>query len=118
MLRSFALMMVLGTTLVIRCTAQKPESDCSQKITQTSTNAPVAKDVTQTSPASTRKPEASVKATPETATNTLPDCIHNNCNCSDFANQKAAQAVLQAFPDDPHGLDRNQDGVACESLPK
>jgi hypothetical protein len=47
----------------------------------------------------------------------FPDCIESNCNCSDFPNQARAQAVLDEFPEDPHGLDRNNDGVACESLP-
>jgi hypothetical protein len=47
----------------------------------------------------------------------FPDCIESNCNCSDFPTQARAQAVLDEFPEDPHGLDRNNDGVACESLP-
>lgn len=47
----------------------------------------------------------------------LPDCVNSDCNCSDFATQADAQAVLDAFEGDPHGLDRDKDGVACESLP-
>jgi len=47
----------------------------------------------------------------------LPGCVNWNCNCSDFTTQKEAQRVLDEFPDDPHGLDKNNDGVACESLP-
>lgn len=38
-------------------------------------------------------------------------------NCSDFASQAAAQAYLRANPSDPDGLDGNDDGIACESLP-
>jgi micrococcal nuclease len=38
-------------------------------------------------------------------------------NCSDFANQAAAQAWLNAYPGDPDGLDGDGDGVGCESLP-
>ena len=41
-------------------------------------------------------------------------------NCSDFDNWSEAQAFFLAAggPDiDPHTLDRNSDGVACESLP-
>jgi len=38
-------------------------------------------------------------------------------NCSDFANQAAAQAWLNAYPGDPDGLDGDDDGVGCESLP-
>lgn len=36
-------------------------------------------------------------------------------NCSDFANQAEAQEHL--LPGDPYGLDGDNDGVACESLP-
>ena len=38
-------------------------------------------------------------------------------DCSDFASQAEAQAVLDADPSDPHGLDAEGDGVPCESLP-
>lgn len=38
-------------------------------------------------------------------------------NCSDFANQAAAQAWLNAFAGDPDGLDGDADGRACEALP-
>jgi hypothetical protein len=35
--------------------------------------------------------------------------------CSDFADQAAAQAALAADPSDPHGLDVDLDGIACET---
>jgi outer membrane biosynthesis protein TonB len=38
-------------------------------------------------------------------------------NCSDFANQAAAQAFLRSDPSDPSRLDGNNNGIACESLP-
>lgn len=38
-------------------------------------------------------------------------------NCSHFATQAAAQSHLVAHPGDPDGLDGDDDGVACESLP-
>lgn len=38
-------------------------------------------------------------------------------NCSDFATQAQAQAVLDANPADPNNLDQDGDGIACESLP-
>ncbi len=47
----------------------------------------------------------------------LPACVNSDCNCSDFATQADAQRVLEAFSGDPHRLDSNSDGVACESLP-
>ncbi len=36
-------------------------------------------------------------------------------NCSDFSTQEEAQAHL--LPGDPYGLDADNDGIACESLP-
>ena len=46
----------------------------------------------------------------------LPACADTDCNCSDFSGQQQAQQVLDAFPNDPHRLDGDNDGVACESL--
>lgn len=55
------------------------------------------------------------KATPQTSQ--LPACVNSDCNCSDFETQAQAQRVLDALPHDPFDLDRDHDGVACESLP-
>lgn len=38
-------------------------------------------------------------------------------DCSHFETQKKAQQVLENTPGDPHRLDGDGDGVACESLP-
>ncbi len=38
-------------------------------------------------------------------------------NCSDHATQEAAQAADDAVPGDPEGLDADDGGIACESLP-
>ena len=41
-------------------------------------------------------------------------------DCSDFSSQEEAQEFFEAeggSSEDPHGLDRDGDGVACESLP-
>ena len=39
-------------------------------------------------------------------------------DCSDFATQEAAQGFFeQAGPGDPHNLDGDGDGIACETLP-
>lgn len=40
----------------------------------------------------------------------------NGCNCSDFSSQQKAQRVLETFDGDPHRLDGDGNGVACESL--
>ncbi len=37
-------------------------------------------------------------------------------DCADFANQAQAQAVYNQDPSDPHGLDADNDGIACETL--
>ncbi len=126
MLRSFALMLVLGTTLNFQCTSQdlklSPNSQETTQFTQPikaakTSSTPSVKSVVATTTKTTTKPEASATVSPKTTTKNLPACVQNNCNCSDFSTQKQAQAVLDAFPNDPHGLDRNKDGVACESLP-
>ena len=38
-------------------------------------------------------------------------------NCDSFDSQAEAQAVLDADPGDEHGLDGDNDGIACEDLP-
>jgi hypothetical protein len=38
-------------------------------------------------------------------------------DCKDFGSQREAQAYFEANgPGDPDGLDRDNDGIACESL--
>ena len=53
---------------------------------------------------------------PTTNQSNLPSCVESDCNCSDFSNQQEAQRVLEAFDGDPHRLDGDGNGVACESL--
>ncbi len=38
-------------------------------------------------------------------------------DCFDFATQGEAQAVYDQDPNDPYGLDGDEDGDACEALP-
>ncbi|MGH4011162.1 MAG: excalibur calcium-binding domain-containing protein, partial [Pseudonocardiaceae bacterium] len=38
-------------------------------------------------------------------------------DCSDFTTQEEAQAAYEQDTSDPHNLDGDDDGVACESLP-
>lgn len=60
-----------------------------------------------------------------TATNTPQPgpclCTSNLYNCSDFSSEAAAQACfnycVSIGKGDIHGLDENNNGVACESLP-
>jgi hypothetical protein len=60
-----------------------------------------------------RAAELQVDATPSTELDTAR-ADENDLTCSDFASQAQAQAVFDADPTDPHGLDLDLDGVACE----
>ena len=51
---------------------------------------------------------------PPTAAAPKPALVGDK-NCNDFPSQAAAQAALRADPTDPWGLDRDRDGIACES---
>jgi hypothetical protein len=46
-----------------------------------------------------------------------PMAIAQDKNCGDFTYQEDAQEVFDAVPGDPHNLDANNDGVACEDRP-
>lgn len=52
----------------------------------------------------------------DSATANLPACISGDCDCGDFSRWEQAQNVLNSSPGDPHGLDGDGDGIACESL--
>ncbi|MCH7640922.1 excalibur calcium-binding domain-containing protein [Patescibacteria group bacterium] len=48
------------------------------------------------------------------------DCSGNVYNCGDFTTHAEAQSAFEAcggVTNDIHKLDRDRDGVACESLP-
>lgn len=60
------------------------------------------------------EPEPAAEIIP--APTNLPSCVNSDCNCSDFSTWRQAQDVLESSPGDPHRLDRDKDGVACESL--
>jgi len=76
---------------------------------QNATDAPVADDPppvgTQAAPPS---PTATTAPAPKPA-------LTGDKNCSDFPSQAAAQAALRSDPSDSWGLDRDRDGIACES---
>lgn len=44
-------------------------------------------------------------------------CSYDAYNCGDFSTHAEAQAVFDACGADVHKLDRDKDGIACESLP-
>jgi hypothetical protein len=118
MLRSFGMGMILATTIVVQCTGQKPELGKAEKIPETFRQTKSVNRISQASPTPSSLLQITPTASPSTATDSLPDCVQSDCNCTDFSTQKEAQVVLDAFPNDPHGLDKNKDGVACEGLQK
>jgi len=46
-----------------------------------------------------------------------PPALAQDTDCSDYSTQAQAQAVLEADMSDPNGLDADDDGIACETLP-
>lgn len=47
----------------------------------------------------------------------VPASAQGDLNCSDFDTQAEAQAEFDTDTSDPNGLDRDDDNLACESLP-
>jgi hypothetical protein len=62
-------------------------------------------------------PVADCAAPPATTPPATDEPAEDTLNCDDFATQQEAQAELEADPSDPHGLDADGNGVACEDLP-
>ena len=63
-------------------------------------------------PEPTPDPEPTPEPEPE------PELPAEDYNCSDFDTQEDAQEVFDAAgPGDPYGLDQDNDGIACETLP-
>ncbi|WP_432255770.1 excalibur calcium-binding domain-containing protein [Limimaricola sp. AA108-03] len=53
----------------------------------------------------------------QTAVPQLVPSTGRDRDCSDFSTHREAQEFYEAAgPGDPHGLDRDRDGIACESL--
>lgn len=46
-----------------------------------------------------------------------PASHSRDMDCSDFATHKEAQEYYEEDTSDPSGLDRDGDGIACETLP-
>lgn len=61
---------------------------------------------------------AAVGASPNAIAPALPMQSPDTLNCENFATQEEAQAVLDRERTDPHRLDEDGDGLACESLPR
>jgi len=68
----------------------------------------------------TTTPEPTPEPEPEPEPQGNIICSYNAYNCSDFATHAEAQSVYEycgGVSNDIHGLDRDKDGSACESLP-
>lgn len=59
-------------------------------------------------------PESQPASKPQPAPKRPPA---GDLNCTDFRSQAEAQAALRADPSDPWDLDRDRDGLACETRP-
>ena len=66
------------------------------------------------------KTEAKSTVRTEARSSVKITCLVNIYNCSDFSSQSQAQEAyarcMQEVGSDIHGLDRDDDGVACEEL--
>jgi micrococcal nuclease len=60
------------------------------------------------------RPQPTASPPDANASSNLPACVSEDCDCGDFV--RWAQTVLEAFPGDPHRLDGDHDGIACERL--
>jgi Excalibur calcium-binding domain len=84
------------------------------------TSGPLAASSASASASATASPEAT-SAPPEESgappdTSPAPNSSED-LDCSDFSSQAEAQAVYGEDPSDPHGLDADGNGVACEWNP-
>src|SRR3989339_635810 len=73
---------------------------------------------TTSAPAPIQQFQTTTESKPATNGNYI--CSYNAYNCSNFSTQNEAQAAFEAcggVNNDIHGLDRDKDGVVCESLP-
>ncbi len=71
-------------------------------------------------PTATLTPMPTPSAIPAAGLDPVPEETFVDMNCGDFSDWQAAQAfyLSEGGPSrDPHRLDRNLDGVACQSLP-
>lgn len=102
-----------------------PTTTATRTPTATATRTPTA----TATPTKTPKPTATIKPTktpkPTATATTIPGnctiCSSDVYNCSDFRTQAEAQECYDYCYDiagyDVHGLDSDDDGEACESLP-
>lgn len=80
----------------------------------------VCKEESEPEPEPEPIPEPEPETEPESKIPAKSTCSYNAYNCSDFSTHAEAQATYEYCLDkvgkDVHGLDRDKDGIACESL--
>lgn len=104
---------------------QRPATETqSSPPAQSTTPVPTARPtestpVPQATPQTTREPPAtSQERDSETANDEgiPPLPADGDYDCDDFETQEQAQRVYERATSDPHDLDRDNDGIACEAL--
>lgn len=93
--------------------------------TDTPTVTPLPTNTETPTPTETSTTEPTATETPQPTATALPSgpclCDRDRYNCSDFSTHAAAQACydycVSLGVGDIHKLDRDHNGVACESLP-
>ncbi|MFD2397738.1 excalibur calcium-binding domain-containing protein [Prauserella oleivorans] len=73
-----------------------------------------AQPTTPTTPAPPPAETTEPAPQPAPVEQTTTEPAFSDKNCADFATQAQAQATLDADPSDPHNLDADNDGEACE----
>ena len=113
---------VIGVIVVIA--AGCSSTDAPNEFVNTGTSAPTARATplaTEAAPATTPKPRA--KATAKAGAYYRPPGWDgsSDVNCSDFDTHAHAESFFKGTggskTNDPYGLDRDHDGIACETLP-
>jgi hypothetical protein len=97
------------TTTTAAPTTTAPPATTATAATATATAFRPA-GIVETAPVLVASQAAAVVAAPAQTPDTL--------NCESFATQEQAQAAYDREPNDPHRLDEDGDGIACESLPR
>lgn len=109
--------------LVVSQPTNTPEPTATE--TATSTVIPTDTPTVTPLPTDTETPTPTETSTPQATSTAIPSgpclCSGDLYNCSDFQTQAAAQACfdfcVSVGVGDIHRLDRDNNGVACESLP-
>jgi hypothetical protein len=108
-----------GAAPIETTTPTPTATDVQDGPTATHTPTPTATDV-QPGPTATHTPTVTPTATDDQPSGPC-SCSSNLYNCPNFGTQRAAQACFDYCVSqgrgDIHGLDADDDGIACESLP-